>query len=96
MIVVSNTSAGCDEVAAAKWIERHAARNQPLVTALMRDLDRGKAESIVLALELIADLVLLTNLVLLDKMENKYPSTPSCSSTTALYRENLNKCRGMS
>lgn len=46
---------GCDEVAAAKWIERRAVRNQPLVTALRRDLDRGEAESIVLALELSAE-----------------------------------------
>lgn len=50
---------GRDEVAAADWIERHAAQNQALVTALRRDLDRGEAESIALALELEADLVLL-------------------------------------
>ncbi len=50
---------GRDEVAAADWIERHAVHNQALVTALQRDLDRGEAESIALALELDADLVLL-------------------------------------
>jgi predicted nucleic acid-binding protein len=50
---------GRDEVAAADWIERHTAKNQALVTALRRDLDRGEAETIALALELGADLVLL-------------------------------------
>ena len=48
-----------DEVAAAGWIERHTVQNQALVTALRRDLDRGEAETIALALELGADLVLL-------------------------------------
>ena len=50
---------GRDEVAAANWIERHTVQNQALVTALRRDLDRGEAETIALALELGADLVLL-------------------------------------
>jgi predicted nucleic acid-binding protein len=50
---------GCDEVARANWIERHSVQNHPLVTALQRDLDRGEAETIALALELEADLVLL-------------------------------------
>jgi predicted nucleic acid-binding protein len=50
---------GRDEVATADWIERHAVQNQALVTALQRDLDRGEAETIALALELSADLVLL-------------------------------------
>jgi hypothetical protein len=50
---------GRDEVAAADWIERHTVQNQALVTALRRDLDRGEAETIALALELGADLVLL-------------------------------------
>ena len=50
---------GREEVAAADWIERHTVQNQALVTALRRDLDRGEAESIALALELGADLVLL-------------------------------------
>ncbi len=50
---------GRDEVAAAKWVVRHIAQNQTLVTALMRDLDRGEAESIALALELDAELTLL-------------------------------------
>lgn len=50
---------GCDEVAAADWIDRHTVQNKTLVTALQRDLDAGEAESIALALELEADLILL-------------------------------------
>jgi predicted nucleic acid-binding protein len=50
---------GRDQVAAADWIERHAVQNRALVTVLRRDLDRGEAETIALALELGADLVLL-------------------------------------
>lgn len=50
---------GPDEVAAANWIQQHAVQNQALVKALRRDLDRGEAESIALAIELGADLVLL-------------------------------------
>ena len=50
---------GRNEVAAADWIQRHSVQNKALVTALRRDLDRGEAESIALALELGADLVLL-------------------------------------
>jgi hypothetical protein len=50
---------GCKEVAAADWIERHTVRNRALITALQRDLDPGEAESIALALELEAGLILL-------------------------------------
>ena len=50
---------GRDEVQAATWISRHQANNQSLVTALCLDLDRGEAESIALALEQQADLILL-------------------------------------
>jgi predicted nucleic acid-binding protein len=50
---------GRDEVAEANWIEQHPVQNEALVTALRRDLDRGEAETIALALELGADLVLL-------------------------------------
>ena len=50
---------GRDEVADADWIERHTVQNYALVTALRRDLDRGEGETIALALELDADLVLL-------------------------------------
>lgn len=50
---------GSELVAAADWIQRHTVRNEPLVTALQRDLDRGEAESIALALEIEADLILM-------------------------------------
>lgn len=50
---------GRDEVAGADWIERHIVQNRPLVTALQRDLDLGEAETIALALEVEAGLVLL-------------------------------------
>ncbi|MFO7742033.1 MAG: DUF3368 domain-containing protein [Anaerolineae bacterium] len=50
---------GSDLVATADWVKRHRVKNEPLVTALRRDLDRGEAESIALALELEADLVLM-------------------------------------
>ena len=50
---------GREEVAAADWIERRGVQNRTLVTALERDLDRGEAESIALALELEADVVFL-------------------------------------
>ena len=50
---------GRDEVAAANWIERRPVQNRWLVTALQRDLDRGEAETIALALELGADMALL-------------------------------------
>ena len=39
------------EVAAANWIERRAAQNRPLVTALRERLDPGEAETIALAVE---------------------------------------------
>jgi predicted nucleic acid-binding protein len=50
---------GRDEVAAANWIERRPVQNRSLVTALQRDLDRGEAQTIALALELEADVVFL-------------------------------------
>jgi predicted nucleic acid-binding protein len=50
---------GYVEAARASWIKRCAVRNQDLVIALQRDLDRGEAESIALALEQRADLILL-------------------------------------
>ena len=50
---------GSDQVAQADWIEKHTVRNQDLIVALQRDLDRGEAETIALALELGAGLVLL-------------------------------------
>lgn len=50
---------GRDQVAQAGWVERHAVRNRDLITALRQDLDRGEAETIALALEIEADLILL-------------------------------------
>lgn len=50
---------GRDQVAGADWIERHVVQNESLVLALRRDLDQGEAESIALALEQNADLLLL-------------------------------------
>lgn len=50
---------GADKVASATWIQRHHVQNKALVNALQRDLDQGEAESIALALELDATLLLL-------------------------------------
>ncbi len=50
---------GRDEVATANWVARHQVQNQALVIALQRDLDRGEAESIALAVELEATLILM-------------------------------------
>jgi predicted nucleic acid-binding protein len=50
---------GSVEVAAADWIETHTVRNRPLVNVLRRDLDLGESESIALAVELGADMVLM-------------------------------------
>lgn len=50
---------GREEVAAAGWTERRSVVNTPLVETLRRDLDPGEAETIALALELNADLVMM-------------------------------------
>jgi hypothetical protein len=50
---------GWEDVATAAWIERHDVADRHLVTVLGRDLDVGEAETIALALEIGADLVLL-------------------------------------
>jgi len=50
---------GRDEVAAAAWIHRQSIQDRLLATALQRDLDIGEAESIALALETGAELILL-------------------------------------
>ena len=50
---------GSAEVANASWVERRAVGNQELVVAFERDLDRGEAEAIALAVEMSADLILL-------------------------------------
>ena len=46
-------------MAESTWIKRHNPKNQTLVSALRRDLDRGEAETIALAMELDASLVIL-------------------------------------
>jgi hypothetical protein len=53
---------GLTEVQAASWVEVRAISGRQLVDALRLDLDRGEAETIVLGLELGADLVLLDEL----------------------------------
>src|SRR6185369_4967657 len=50
---------GSHEVEAAAWVGRHSVSNQSLVTVLRRDLDQGESETLALAIELKADLVLL-------------------------------------
>lgn len=50
---------GRAETASASWLGRFEVRNTPLVETLRRDLDRGEAETIALALEVQVDLVLM-------------------------------------
>lgn len=50
---------GREEVAGADWITRREVRDATAVAILCQHLDAGEAETIVLALELRADLVLL-------------------------------------
>jgi predicted nucleic acid-binding protein len=50
---------GSQEVATASWIQKKSPKNQQVILALRRDLDQGEAETIALALEVGADLVLL-------------------------------------
>ena len=50
---------GSREVERADWIRRQSPRNKVLVATLMRDLDRGEAETIALALELDSDRVII-------------------------------------
>ncbi len=53
MNAMGNHWPGSKEVAGATgWIKRYSVRNQLLVRALRRDIDRGEAESIALAIEL--------------------------------------------
>ncbi len=50
---------GAAEVERALWVKQNRVEDQWLVDALRLDLDRGEAETIALALQLRADLVLL-------------------------------------
>ena len=57
---------GSREVASVSWIHRQAIPDQPLIRALRRDLDSGEAETLALAIELGA------NLVLIDEREGRH------------------------
>jgi len=57
---------GSDEVERAAWVKRKRIKNQIVVTALREDLDRGESETIALALEQKA------NLVLMDETEGRH------------------------
>lgn len=50
---------GRNAVIQATWIEQRAVQNQQLVLSLQKDLDRGEAEAIALALETEADLLII-------------------------------------
>ena len=50
---------GRNEVADASWVTHHQVADEALVIALMLQLDRGEAETIALALQLGANLVLM-------------------------------------
>jgi predicted nucleic acid-binding protein len=50
---------GAVEIKQAAWIEVKSVTNQSLVTALELELDKGEAESLALAVELSADLVII-------------------------------------
>jgi len=60
---------GSQEVEGASWVDRHAVSSQALVTVLRRDLDQGESETLALAIELKADLVLL------DEQEGRHMAT---------------------
>jgi len=48
-----------DETSRASWIKQHTVHNQDLIAVLLRDLDRGEAEILALAVEQGAELVLM-------------------------------------
>ena len=59
VVVEGSGQPGAQEVRAASWIEARVVANEHLVRALRQDLDAGEAESIALALESGADLLLM-------------------------------------
>ena len=50
---------GRDEVAHADWIKQVVVHDRNLIAVLLRDLDRGESETLALAVEIGAELVLL-------------------------------------
>ena len=50
---------GSDEVERASWVKRKKVKHQIVVAAFREDLDRGESETIALAIEQKADLVLM-------------------------------------
>jgi len=60
---------GSHEVEHASWVLRHEVSDQGLLTVLRRDLDKGEAETLALAIERKADLVLL------DEQEARHAAT---------------------
>jgi predicted nucleic acid-binding protein len=59
IVVAGAGKPGASEVQKASWLQVHQVANTPLVKALELELDIGEAETIALAVELKADLVLL-------------------------------------
>lgn len=59
VVVEGQGQPGAEEVGNAPWIETRKVTNEHLVQALRQDLDAGEAESIALALELEADVLLM-------------------------------------
>jgi predicted nucleic acid-binding protein len=59
VVVEGTDQPGADEVKTVSWIKRQAATNRQLVQALRQELDAGEAESIALALEITAELLLM-------------------------------------
>ena len=59
LTIKGESMAGADEIREADWIRVKSCTNQSLLLALRNQIDPGEAESIVLALELSADLILM-------------------------------------
>lgn len=59
LIIQGAGKPGSEAIASESWIKSHAVQNRHLVTALRENLDSGEAETIALALERQAILVLL-------------------------------------
>lgn len=68
VVDAGNGRAGSEEVAHAKWIERHAVKNKREVGRFMTDdgLDKGEGEAIVLAREMNARLLIIDDRIARD------------------------------